>query len=94
MFESKGEVLLFNGRSYPVVVCYFCHSFSSSLSTCICLHYKPPVVALAMLHLAAKLSKQSMQNFTPVPRQDWWRHFSPEIEQSVLDGKIKRFSFE
>jgi len=58
---------------------------NDSLSTCICLHHKPPVAALAMLHLAAKLSKQSMQNFTPVPMQDWWRQFSPEIEQSVLD---------
>eukprot|EP00794_Sanderia_malayensis_P020414 gene20414-22427_t len=58
---------------------------NDSLSTCICLHYQPAVVSLAMLHLAAKLSKQSMQNFTPVPRQDWWRHFSPETEQSTLD---------
>eukprot|EP00795_Rhopilema_esculentum_P003210 gene3210-1525_t len=58
---------------------------NDSLSTCICLHYKPSVVALAMFHLAAKLSKQNMQNFTPVPRQDWWRLFLPDVEQSVLD---------
>ncbi|EDV24080.1 uncharacterized protein TRIADDRAFT_27302 [Trichoplax adhaerens] len=62
---------------------------NDSLSTTLCLQWKPQVVAVSLLHLAAKLSKYNLSAAPDGPHYDhsksWWQHFLPEINSDVLE---------
>ena len=59
---------------------------NDSLSTTLCLIYKPQVIGLAVLFLAFKLSNQNIRDFMAKPRTDWWKVFYPEAKEAQLEG--------
>jgi len=62
---------------------------NDSLSTPLCLVYKPQVVALAVLLMAFKLSNQNIREFMHKARVDWWKSFFPEVTGNDLEEICK-----
>jgi len=58
---------------------------NDSLSTTLCLRYKPQVIGLAVLLLSFKLSNQNIRDFMGKPRTDWWKIFYPEAKEPDLE---------
>lgn len=60
---------------------------NDSLSTTVCLQWEPEVIAIALIHLASKLSKFTVSDW--IGRQSthlrWWDMFVADVEMEVLE---------
>ncbi|XP_047132402.1 cyclin-K isoform X1 [Hydra vulgaris] len=62
---------------------------NDSLSTTLCLLYKPQVIAIAVLLLAFKMSNQNIRDFISKPRNDWWKTFHVDATEADLEDICK-----
>ena len=65
---------------------FICNIDLFSLSTTLCLLYKPQVIAIAVLLLAFKMSNQNIRDFISKPRVDWWKTFHVDATEADLEG--------
>lgn len=60
---------------------------NDSLSTTVCLQWEPEIIAVALIHLASKLSKFTVENW--VGRQPnhlrWWDMFVADVTMEILE---------
>lgn len=66
-----------------------CRNFvNDSLSTTVCLQWEPEIIAVALIHLASKLSKFTVDDWTG--RQPthlrWWDMFISDVTMEILEG--------
>lgn len=61
-----------------------------SLCTTLCLQWEPEVIAVAMLYLAAKLSKYDINNWVgkTASQTRWWEMFVNGVTLDLLEGKL------
>ena len=68
-------------------VAFIVNSFIS-LSTSLCLRYKPEVTAVAMIALAAKFNNHDLQASSTTPGKPWFHSFTKGIAESVIEGTV------
>uniref|UniRef100_A0A1X7VAT7 Cyclin-like domain-containing protein n=1 Tax=Amphimedon queenslandica TaxID=400682 RepID=A0A1X7VAT7_AMPQE len=59
---------------------------NDSLCTTLCLQWEPPVVAVALLYLAGKLSKFDLQSAFQAKSRSWWRQFVLTVDAHDLES--------
>lgn len=70
-----------------ILLCYF----TRSLSTTLCLRYKPEVLSVAMIALAAKFNNHDLQASSATPGKTWFHSFT-KVAESVIEGTWIVFS--
>ncbi|XP_031559757.1 cyclin-K-like [Actinia tenebrosa] len=61
---------------------------NDSLSTTLCLRYKPETIAVAMLALAAKFNNYDLQSATGVQAKHWWTSFAKSVNEGTVSEII------
>ncbi|KAI8036593.1 hypothetical protein M5D96_010621 [Drosophila gunungcola] len=60
---------------------------NDSLSTVVCLQWEPEIIAVALIHLASKLSKFTVQDWEgrQPQHQRWWDMFVSDVTMEILE---------
>ncbi|KAH8375705.1 hypothetical protein KR009_002631 [Drosophila setifemur] len=60
---------------------------NDSLSTVVCLQWEPEIIAVALIHLASKLSKFTVQDWEgrQTQHQRWWDMFVSDVTMEILE---------
>ncbi|KAH8272156.1 hypothetical protein KR018_004040 [Drosophila ironensis] len=60
---------------------------NDSLSTVVCLQWEPEIIAVALIHLASKLSKFTVQDWEgrQSNHQRWWDMFVSDVTMEILE---------
>ncbi|KAH8251488.1 hypothetical protein KR038_006014 [Drosophila bunnanda] len=60
---------------------------NDSLSTVVCLQWEPEIIAVALIHLASKLSKFTVQDWDgrQPQHQRWWDMFVSDVTMEILE---------
>eukprot|EP00099_Drosophila_melanogaster_P011814 NP_001286131.1 cyclin K, isoform C [Drosophila melanogaster] len=60
---------------------------NDSLSTVVCLQWEPEIIAVALIHLASKLSKFTVQDWEgrQPQQQRWWDMFVSDVTMEILE---------
>ncbi|EDW37431.1 GL26256 [Drosophila persimilis] len=60
---------------------------NDSLSTVVCLQWEPEIIAVALIHLASKLSKFTVQDWEgrQPQHQRWWDMFVSDVTMDILE---------